>query len=384
MTSPVHIPSLTGIRAIAAGMVFFGHMLLGHMSEVPVLMQYGWTGVNIFFALSGYLFTYLYTDKLFDGTFSWKDYIKRRIIRIYPLTSLLIGIAIVSQWGEYSLGNIATHLMLLHAWIPEYRLELISPMWTLTVEESFYFAAPILITLLGLIFREVGARWSSSSPRTRSAVIMLVAVLLWYVTLSFASGATKLYQNTLEHYSGYWDNEAWTFTIFGRIVDFASGMLAASIARYMLPKRQYFGDLIVVVGAALYVLALYSVADMGGPNNVGSHRLGILAQNSIGLAAAIMIFGLHTGGVFSRLLSSKPLQVLGEASFALYLIQLMPFVWWPHVGMQIQYNLEDAGYHYYTAATVSYVCINVVSIGVYYAFEKPVSRYLRRRFLSAR
>jgi peptidoglycan/LPS O-acetylase OafA/YrhL len=192
MTSPRHIPALTGIRAIAAGMVFYGHMLLGHMSEVPELMQYGWTGVNIFFALSGYLFTYLYSDKLFDGSFSWSDYIKRRIIRIYPLTSLLIIIAILSQWGEYSLGNIVTHLMLLHAWIPEYRLELISPMWTLSVEESFYFSAPVLIILLGLVFREVATRWSSVSKTYRSAVIILVAMALWLLILSFSAGATKL------------------------------------------------------------------------------------------------------------------------------------------------------------------------------------------------
>ena len=384
MTSPRHIPALTGIRAIAAGMVFYGHMLLGHMSEVPELMQYGWTGVNIFFALSGYLFTYLYSDKLFDGSFSWSDYIKRRIIRIYPLTSLLIIIAILSQWGEYSLGNIVTHLMLLHAWIPEYRLELISPMWTLSVEESFYFSAPVLIILLGLVFREVATHWSSVSKTYRSAVIILVAMALWLLILSFSAGATKLYQNTLDYYTAYWDNEAWTFTIFGRIVDFASGMLAASIARYVLPRRHYIGDIIVLAGALLYVGALSSIADMGGPNNVGSHRLGLLAQNSVGLAAAIIIYGLHAGGLFSRLLSSKPMQILGEASFALYLIQLMPFLWWPHVGMQIQYNMEDAGFNFYTAATVSYIVINIVSIGVFYMFERPVSRFLRRRFLSAR
>lgn len=381
MSSPVHIPALTGIRAIAAGMVFYGHMLVGHQTDIPDLMRYGWTGVNIFFALSGYLFTYLYTDKLLNDTFSWSDYIKRRLIRIYPLTTLLICLAVLSQWGEYSMENILLHLTLLQAWVPDSRLSLISPMWTLTVEESYYFSAPILIYILGSAFRDVSTRMQRSQTAKRFVVLACVTALLWLGTLVFANGAVKLYQNVLVFFTSYWDNEAWTFTILGRIVDFVSGMLAASIARYYLPKKCFAGDAFVVLGVCLYVAALACISAMGGPNEVGAHRLGIIAQNSVGAAAAVIIYGLHAGGIISRIFSSKPMQLLGEASFALYLLQLMPLFWWPKLGMQIFYNMQAAGMHHYAAATVSYVAINLVSIGVFIAFERPVSRYLRRRFL---
>jgi peptidoglycan/LPS O-acetylase OafA/YrhL len=384
MSSPVHIPALTGIRAVAAGMVFYGHMLVGHQTEIPDLMRYGWTGVNIFFALSGYLFTYLYSDKLLNNTFSWSDYIKRRLIRIYPLTTLLICLAVLSQWGEYSIPNILLHLTLLQAWVPDIRLSLISPMWTLTVEESFYFSAPILIYALGSAYNDVSRRIQHSNSTTRFLVLTCISVLLWLGTLVFANGAVKLYQNALVYFTNYWDNEAWTFTILGRIVDFVSGMLAASIARHHLPKKNVAGDAIVIIGVCLYIAALTCITSMGGPNGVGAHRLGIIAQNSVGAAAAVIIYGLHSGGIISRVLGSKPMHLMGEASFALYLLQLMPLLWWPKLGMQIFYNMQAAGMHHYVAATVSYVVINLVSIGVFFAFERPVSRYLRHRFLQER
>ncbi|MBM4179434.1 MAG: acyltransferase [Ignavibacteria bacterium] len=384
MSQPQHIAALTGIRAIAAGMVFYGHMLNGHLPEIPIFLQYGWTGVNVFFALSGYLFTYLYADRLIDGTFSWKDYIKRRLIRIYPLTTLLIAIAVCSRWGEFSYENIVLHLLLLQAWVPDYRLSLISPMWTLTVEESYYFSAPFLIYYISKLFGDRSTRDTARSKQVKAWRIIALAIVVWIVALAFANGATDLYQDIVVYGTLYWDSGAWTFTIFSRIIDFVSGMLAATVARHILPQKKYWGDFIVLVGVVLFWNAISVATDLGGPNHVGDHRLGIFIQKSIGLSAAVVIYGLHVGGLASRLLSTKVLVLLGEASFALYLIQLMPFIWWPEVGMQIQYNLEDLGINYYVAATASYVTMNVVAVSIYYAFERPVSRYLRKRYLAAR
>jgi peptidoglycan/LPS O-acetylase OafA/YrhL len=381
---PSYISALTGIRAVAAAMVFFGHLLLQYRESLPIVFEYGWTGVNVFFALSGYLFSYLYSDKLFGGTFAWSDYIKRRLIRIYPLTSLLILIVVLSQWDQHSLKDVLLHLTLLHSWFPDHRHSLISPMWTLTVEESYYFSAPILIYIMGMFFNEVYSRVQQSTVVKRIAALLLLSLLLWLATVAFANGSARLYQDVRFYFSGRWDSGAFTFTIFGRIVDFVSGMLAAEIARRMLPKRQFIGDGLVVLGCLAFVSALYGLESIGGPARFGVHKLGMLLQYSLGLSAAIVIYGLHSGGFFNRLLGSKPMIILGEASFALYLIQLMPFLWWPNIGMQLQYNLERAGFQHYIASIIAYIVLNLVSIGLYYAFERPLSRYLRHKFLSSR
>ncbi|MBM4174478.1 MAG: acyltransferase, partial [Ignavibacteria bacterium] len=69
------IPALTGIRALAAGAVFFGHVFQQHHHEVLPIFKYGWMGVNVFFALSGYLFYHLYADSIEDHSFSWRRYL---------------------------------------------------------------------------------------------------------------------------------------------------------------------------------------------------------------------------------------------------------------------------------------------------------------------
>ena len=46
-------------------------MIGPHHDVVPAPLRYGWTGVNIFFALSGYLFQHLYAESLVAGVFSW-------------------------------------------------------------------------------------------------------------------------------------------------------------------------------------------------------------------------------------------------------------------------------------------------------------------------
>lgn len=376
-----HIPALTGIRAVAAGIVFFGHMIERHLKDVPDLLQYGWTGVNIFFALSGYLFTYLYSNDILNNTFSWKNYIKRRIIRIYPLTTLLIVITVFSLWGKLSPENVIFHLTLLHAWFPLYRMSLNSPMWTLTLEESYYFMAPILIYHLGRFYDNLSARTLSGHQGFALFIrIIIPTIVLLFLTFALSHGTTGLYQSALDYVTGFWDKGAWTFTIFGRIIDFVSGMLAASIARIILPKKRW-GDVIVLVGFAVYMAAIHFIASHGGPGLAGNHRLSPYAYNGIAVGAAIIMYGLHTGGLISSILSSKPAIVLGEASFALYLIQLMPVLWWPHIGLDFQWWLEGMGLHFVVAAIISYGVLNLVSMGIFYGFERPVGAMLRKRFL---
>jgi peptidoglycan/LPS O-acetylase OafA/YrhL len=338
----------------------------------------------VFFALSGYLFTYLYSDKLLDGTFVWSDYIKRRIIRIYPLTTLLVLTVVLSQWGQHSAKDVILHLTLLHSWFPDYRHSIISPMWTLTLEESYYFSAPLLIYVMGLFYGDIDERTKDSTPSKRIILLLLLSFALLLCTIAFANGSVRLYQDVLKYCTERWDSGAFTFTIFGRIVDFVAGMLAASIARRVLPQGKFMGDLIVMVGSIAFIWGLYWMDGAGGPDKFGIHKLGLFIKYSIGIASAMVIYGLHAGGVFTRILGSKPMVVLGEVSFALYLVQLMPFLWWPIIGMQLQINLERAGLHYYSASFIAYIVLNLVSMAIYYAFERPVGRYLRTRFLAGR
>ena len=364
----MNIPALTGIRAIAAGIVFLGHMIESHRHEIPDTLEYGWTGVSMFFALSGYLFTWRYADALIDGSFRWGRYIKRRLVRIYPLTTLIILVSALSQFGRYQWTDIALHLTLLHSWVPSFRFTINSPMWTLTLEENYYLLAPFFITF----FSKLRNRLDALRP-----VLLLVAAS-WVGLMFVSTTSTTAYINILEMISGYRDNEAWTFTILGRLPDFASGMFAAIVARTYLARGKHYGDVCVALGVTLYLVCINLIIAHGGPRVAGHEFLGTMGFRGIAVASAIVFYGLHAGGRASAMLSTPLMLRLGECSFALYLIQFLPVGPVKNIGMFTQRSLESLGLHFVAAAFVSYVIFNIIAYATYSAIERPLATYLRR------
>lgn len=364
----MNIPALTGIRAIAAGIVFLGHMIESHRQSIPDTLEYGWTGVSMFFALSGYLFTWRYADALLDGSFRWGRYIKRRLVRIYPLTTVVVLTSVLSQFGKYAWPDILLHLSLLHSWIPQYRFTVNSPMWTLTLEENYYLLAPFFITL----FSRIQLKLASLRP------MLLMVVAAWIAVMFVSTTSTTAYINLLEMLTGFRDNEAWTFTILGRVPDFVSGMFAAIIARTYLVRGKYSADLCVLAGAGLYLVCINTIIAHGGPRVAGHELLGTLGFRGIAVASAMIFYGLHSGGSASRLLSTPTLLRLGECSFALYLIQFLPIGSIKNIGMFTQRTLEAFGIHFVVAAVMSYVIFNVLAYSVYRLIERPLATYLRR------
>jgi peptidoglycan/LPS O-acetylase OafA/YrhL len=72
--------ALDGLRGVAALVVMFGHFgqILGTYSPTNMFVA-----VDAFFALSGFVVAYSYTEKLKQGMSPWK-YFYRRLVRNYP------------------------------------------------------------------------------------------------------------------------------------------------------------------------------------------------------------------------------------------------------------------------------------------------------------
>ncbi|MFC3771488.1 acyltransferase family protein, partial [Paenibacillus sp. GCM10012303] len=84
------LDSLRGIAAI--GVAFFWHYQhFIPQSESPFrsiaywFYQYGWLLVDFFFVLSGFIFAYVYTEKIAGRTITFKQYSLLRVSRLYPL-----------------------------------------------------------------------------------------------------------------------------------------------------------------------------------------------------------------------------------------------------------------------------------------------------------
>ncbi len=371
------IPELTGLRTIAAAMVFVGHVLEPHAEWTPLVVRYGWVGVNIFFALSGYLFTQLYLTPIEEGSFSWRDYLVKRLIRIYPVTTLVLLASIACLGTAYWVDALA-HLTLIHGWFPQFRATINAPMWTLSVEEAFYLLAPVGIFLTAGISR-MWARYTSVPRRYPWWQLGGLLVVLWILSFALSRGLTLHYLELRLFLVGTWDDGAYTFTFLGRLSDFVAGMMAAVAMRHTSAVRTRTTWITLASGLALLIGTMAFIDANGGPVDVARHKLGIVAGHTLALAAALLIMGIQGDTPIRRFLSLRWMVLLGNASFALYLIHFMPVSNTLLLSMGIQQTLEQAGLHPVAASIVNYAALNAVAIAIFLGFEKPTSKWLRKR-----
>ena len=179
------IPELDGIRGIAIGMVLVAHFF-GIVSRpgsplayALVPLRLAWSGVDLFFVLSGFLIGGILLDARESSNYFHVFYTRRffRIVPIYAVLLLTVGLAMylsgeggIGKYEEMFAGRLpwwyfATFLqnigMSLHNVWGTFPLGVT---WSLAVEEQFYLTLPLLIRFLGrralirfMVFAIVGA-----------------------------------------------------------------------------------------------------------------------------------------------------------------------------------------------------------------------------------
>jgi peptidoglycan/LPS O-acetylase OafA/YrhL len=195
MKRELHIPSLDGIRGMAALTVFVSHA--GLQDIVP-----GGFGVTIFFFLSGYLITTLLRREYEQsGTISFRRFYMRRILRIIPpmyivLTiGLLLALAKILPSGMTPAGVIAQYAHLTNYYYivgsEHHLVPSTTPMWSLAVEEHFYLLFPLAL------YAMFNRRWSYQRMAT-AFLITCVVVLSWrlYVVYELGLGHSYTYLAT--------------------------------------------------------------------------------------------------------------------------------------------------------------------------------------------
>jgi len=171
MTSPAtgigartHRPDIDGLRAIAILAVALNHAGIPHLSG-------GFTGVDIFFVISGFLIGGQIHSGLRDGTFTFSRFYQRRARRILPaffavlvitlaIALLLLAPAELTGFARSSLAASVSASNILFWGTSNYFASRsgLDPMlmtWSLGVEEQFYLLIPLLLLLLARIRRGV-------------------------------------------------------------------------------------------------------------------------------------------------------------------------------------------------------------------------------------
>jgi peptidoglycan/LPS O-acetylase OafA/YrhL len=160
-----HIPELDGLRGIAILSVFIFHTY-GFLDVKGVprwlirLAAQGWTGVDLFFVLSGFLITGILLDTR-ESAHYFRNFYVRRFLRIFPLYySVLTGVILVTTTVEcrecQPFLPTAHQYPFYYAYLTNFLAFSKAPpqenwlwhFWTLAIEEQFYILWPLCIWII--------------------------------------------------------------------------------------------------------------------------------------------------------------------------------------------------------------------------------------------
>ena len=139
-----HYPQVDGLRAIAISLVMIEHF----GGEIPKHFSAGYYGVDLFFAISGFLITaiLLRTQGSFRDAF--RTFMGRRLLRIFPVYYLTLLVLFVLHFE-----NTRRDIFWLATYTWNYAVVSrgggqLTYLWSLSVEEQFYLFWPILVLSL--------------------------------------------------------------------------------------------------------------------------------------------------------------------------------------------------------------------------------------------
>jgi len=351
-TKPTYFKSLTGIRAIAAIMIFVYHNRKYWKNDLhPELLR--WCnefnlGVQLFFVLSGFLIAKSYGTKPLQSFGAFQRYFTQRIMRILPLYWLLLTLFYLdAKFGKHHFSFL--HYLLLQGFSSNLSLDAIAQSWSLTVEMTFYAFAPLLVLLL---------------EKNRAFLIAFLASILGITILT----GTILHSLT-GNPNGYFYplNFVVMSTFAGQSLLFVAGMCLALYPDFWAKVCQ--NKHLTTIGALGFIITLYTIGCFQETrvDHGTNHWQGKLLFFSVLPLFIVLLFqGLITQRTYlQRFLSSKIMVVLGNASFAFYLIHIS------------YVNLKIKSWVFFSDR--NFILLWLVAIALYYGFEKPIYDWYRRR-----
>ncbi|MCW3492250.1 acyltransferase family protein [Microbacterium sp. SSM24] len=303
-------PDIQALRAIAVGSVLLYHLW-------PNRFTGGYVGVDVFFVISGFLITsHLLREFTRTGTIRVARFWARRAKRLLPAsltvlfaTAIAVVLIVPEAWWKQFLSEVIASTLYVENWllasnsVDYLALEnAASPtqhFWTLSVEEQFYIALPLLLMTVVLL----------AGRRTPRAVPVLAAVLGAAVLASFAYSVWLTLTTPSVSY----------FSTLTRAWEFGAGALLAFVT--LRPPRG-LSNVFSFAGLALIAFACFAFsAETPFPGSAAA----------VPVIGTILVLWAGERSAVSRIGRWWPVAMLGYLSYAVYLwhwplVALTPYV----------------------------------------------------------
>lgn len=349
------IGGIDGLRAIAVGLVLAYHLW-------PDLVPGGFVGVDVFFVLSGFLITTrLILELQSTDRIDLRAFWLRRARRLLPALVLVVvastGVAslvernllvdIARQWvGAFTFSTNWVEIAAGTDYFAVNDEQLLSPLWSLAVEEQFYLVWPVAFTLM--------ARRGLSAARSSAMVLAAggASALLMAVLLGSPETATRVYYGADTH-------------IFGLMIGASLAyQFANPDSMYHHQRWRHLRRWMGFVALALFAVVLTTL----GSDSAWTYQGGLLTASVL---TAITISALPGDrSALVRLLDWAPVRWIGVRSYGIYLWH------WP-VLLIVRHLLPPrapgAGVDKQTAVLVL-ASTAVLAAASFQLVERPISR----------
>jgi peptidoglycan/LPS O-acetylase OafA/YrhL len=290
------LPALTSLRGIAAVAVLLFHssFYAYHFADgsPPSLWRRGYLAVDLFFFLSGFVLTHVYGQRLAEQQSWWtiRRFLWARFCRIYPASFFTTAVFVLA----YTVGRlpfpedasltkqlVAALLLLQVPWLDDIVIN--SPSWSISAELYAYLLFPFVVPLICRL---------SGGKAAVSGILLLLAVAADHTVFSHDQ-----------------QNFGWG-ALIRALPEFLVGAFAYRFYSEGIFRRFWEKDVtligISIIGAAA---CLADVSDGA----------------MVVLLLAFLLASVWNSGKITDFLNARTLRLLGEASYSIYIFQILPF-----------------------------------------------------------
>ncbi len=302
---------LDHLRAFAILSVFLFHYFIlsgGQPEWLPDVAQFGWTGVDLFFILSGFLISSQLFIQIKNGQLiSFKHFFLKRFFRIIP--AFLVTVTLYFCVPVFREKESLPPLWKFLSFTQNFGLDLkhygtFSHAWSLCVEEHFYLLFPLILILLQV-----------SKHLKRSYLLLIVLFLAGFAFRIYSFNSLYLPRAEDEFGGIYWYKYLY-YPTYNRLDGLIAGVAIAGIYQFLPAlwnKIAPFGNLFIALSLFTLTGAYFLCED---PMTFNASVFGFPL---VAIGYAFMVIGAVCPTSFLYNLNSKLTTLIATLSYAVYL-----------------------------------------------------------------